>query len=321
MTSSRPVMLRNNSSNDTVSGRSSATKSPASASTFVTWAASLGATPTRSNEPAGSTVSTSKPAPTQHVGSGDEVVESDQQRRAGGRRQDVVDAAAQYEAAPVDDGHVVARLLDLGQQVAGQEHGAPFSPEPPQQLADLADARRVEAVDRLVEHEQRGILQERTGQTKALAHTERVLADLLVRTLQQTDRVQARLDSAGSDPVDGAEQLQVLACGHRREHRRRLHDGADAGQHGRQLLGRGTSEHGHPPSRGGDEAEQAPDRRRLARAIGAEEPEHATLRHGKVQPLDGDVRRPPPPPVLLAQPLDVDHRTHDTDGRVGGRRG
>ena len=52
-----------------------------------------------------------------------------------------------------------------------------------------------------------------------------------------------------------------------------------------QPAGRRLTEHRRPASRGCDEAEQAADRRRLARAVRSEEPEHAALRHDEVEPV------------------------------------
>ena len=67
----------------------------------------------------------------------------------------------------LDDRHRCARVLDLGQLVARHEHGAPLVAEPSQQLADLADAGRVEAVGGLVEHQERRVLQRGGGQARA----------------------------------------------------------------------------------------------------------------------------------------------------------
>ena len=65
--------------------------------------------------------------------------------------------------------------------------------------------------------------------------------------------------------------------------------------------------------RGGDQSEDAPDRRRLAGSVGTEEPEHAALGDLEVQPVERDRRRLAQPPVLLAEPLDLDHGCHRVD--------
>ena len=80
---------------------------------------------------------------------------------------------------------------------------------------------------------------------------------------------------------------------HRREERRRLDDRADAAA-SRRAARRGT---GRPRSRmrpavGRDESEQAADRRRLARAVRAEEPEHPAFGNREVEAVDRGHRRP-----------------------------
>ena len=55
----------------------------------------------------------------------------------------------------------------LAHQVAGDEHGAALGGERPQQAADPADALRVEAVDRLVEHQHRRVAEQRRRRCRA----------------------------------------------------------------------------------------------------------------------------------------------------------
>ena len=50
--------------------------------------------------------------------------------------------------------HVAADLLDLAEVMARQQHRRALRAEPADQLADLADLAGIEAVRRLVEHEQ-----------------------------------------------------------------------------------------------------------------------------------------------------------------------
>ena len=75
------------------------------------------------------------------------------------RGEHVGDATVGDPSATGQDRHVVADLLDLAEQVAGQEdRGAAVGAEPAEQLADVDDALRVEAVARLVEDQQPGLL-------------------------------------------------------------------------------------------------------------------------------------------------------------------
>ena len=79
-------------------------------------------------------------------------------------------------AAAVDDHDVVGGLRDLGQHVAGDEDRAAFGGERAQEVAQPADALRVEAVRRLVEHEHARVAEQRGREPEPLAHAERVAA-------------------------------------------------------------------------------------------------------------------------------------------------
>ena len=73
------------------------------------------------------------------------------------------------QAALVDDADAVRQAGDLGQDVAGHEdRHALFAGQLEQQLADLDDPGRVQAVGRLVQQEQLGVVQQRLGQPQAL---------------------------------------------------------------------------------------------------------------------------------------------------------
>src|SRR5258707_591609 len=56
--------------------------------------------------------------------------------------------------------------------------------------------------------------------------------------------------------------------------------------------------------------EKAANGRRFPGAVGPEKTEDAAGRHRQVEPVDGAHGSAPPAPVLLAQPLDFDHRRH-----------
>jgi hypothetical protein len=81
----------------------------------------------------------------------------------------------------VEDQHPVADLLDLVEQVAGEENGPAFLVC---QMADkdahLLHAGRVEPVGRFVQDEQLGIAEQGGGQAQPLAHPQRVGAHLVL---------------------------------------------------------------------------------------------------------------------------------------------
>jgi hypothetical protein len=76
------------------------------------------------------------------------------------------------DRAGVQDGHLVAEVLDLGRVVAAQEHRRPAAGEAAQQSAQIPRAGRVEAVGRLVEDQQLGTAEQRGRRPQALPHPE-----------------------------------------------------------------------------------------------------------------------------------------------------
>ena len=85
------------------------------------------------------------------------------------RRQELGDAALAHQAALVDDADDVGQLLDLGQEVAGDEDGLALPGEVAQRLAHGGDARRVEAVGGLVEQQQVGVVSRSAARCPAAA--------------------------------------------------------------------------------------------------------------------------------------------------------
>jgi hypothetical protein len=186
----------------------------------------------------------------------------------------------------VHDDHVRAGLLDLGQQVAGHQHGAPALGVAAQQLAHGVDLRRVEPVGRLVEHQQLGQPEHRLGDGQPLAHPLAVGADPAL------DR--------GAQPGD-LEGLGHVRLGGGRRSPPSKAPGWPAGQV-RQEAGPSTNAPSRPargaradrlperldrPGGGPDQAHQHPQHGGLAGAVGTEQAQHHA-------PL-GRRRRPPSP--------------------------
>jgi len=80
------------------------------------------------------------------------------------------------QPAVEQDGDAVGDLLDLAQDVRGQEHRAVLR-QPSHQAAELDDLPRIEPVGRFVEHQQLGLVQHRLGQRHALPVAARQTAD------------------------------------------------------------------------------------------------------------------------------------------------
>ena len=110
------------------------------------------------------------------------------------RGEDLVDRTRRDETAASHDRDPIRHLLDLREDVAGDEHRAALGPEAPQQTSDLDDPGRVQAVGRLIEDQQRGVLEQRGGDAEPLLHPERVGADHVPRAGREPDAVEGRVD-------------------------------------------------------------------------------------------------------------------------------
>ena len=130
---------------------------------------------------------------------------------------------------------VGADLLDLGEQVAGDEHRGAVGGQRPDQRAHLAGALRVEAVGRLVEDEQVAGCEQRRGDGEPLPHAERVGAVALPGRGQQAHPVERRVDAPArgarvGQQVGGVEPGQVGPAREVGVERRALDERADPGQ-------------------------------------------------------------------------------------------
>jgi hypothetical protein len=82
----------------------------------------------------------------------------------------VVHGAVGDQPAPGDHSDPVADLLDLGEQVAGQQHAARPGAQLPDQRAHVGHPRGIEPVGRLVENQQLRFLEQRCGDAEPLLH-------------------------------------------------------------------------------------------------------------------------------------------------------
>ena len=190
------------------------------------------------------------------------------------------------DPARLQDGDALAELLDLGQDVARQEDRDPVACEPGDQLADVDDAVRVEAVRGLVEDHQLRPPEERRGDPEPLAHAGREPSRLPLGCVRR-----GRPDRAPREPRPSRrefgdsprepEETQVVDRGEVRVERGSLHEGADAiedGPPGRYRL----AEERRDTARRPDQPEEHPDRGRLAGPVRPEEAVHAARRHAQI---------------------------------------
>ena len=99
------------------------------------------------------------------------------------------------ELAGGEDADPVADRLDLVEQVAREEDGdAALADERPEQVEDLDDADRVDRRRRLVEDEDRRVLDQRVGDAEPLEHAARVRVDARVGAVGHADLLEDLVD-------------------------------------------------------------------------------------------------------------------------------
>ena len=189
---------------------------------------------------------------------------------AGGARDQVVERALVEHAAGADDRHAVAQLLDLGHQVAREQDRDALVGEPADQQAHVAHAGRVEAGGRLVEQQQprRAAAPRRCRGAGACRASSRRPCPWRGR---RGRRCRApRRSGRGSVAVERRHQLEVAAARQVRVEARRLDEAGDAVERGRPFDERVAPEQPRRALVGPDQAEQHPQRRRLAGPVGPE---------------------------------------------------
>ena len=208
-----------------------------------------------------------------------------------GRAAQGVEIALEHQPARVHHADAVTQGVDLAEQVTGQHDGRAALVQRDQQLADLADAARVEPVRRLVEQHQLGRAQQRGGDPQALAHAERVGAHRAPVDPAEADAFQGVVDAL--PPVSpaaracGVDEPQVRAPGQVRPGGRPLDQRSDPRKHARGVARHRFAEQLHLARGGVHEAEQHAHEGRLARAVGTEEAEPDAGGNPQVHPGDG----------------------------------
>ena len=97
-----------------------------------------------------------------------------------------------------EDGDFGAQGLEVVHPVAGEHDRGAVGGQAVEHAVHVLLARRVQAVGRLVQHQEPGLGQQRGGQSEALAHAEREAADLVVGDLGQPDVGQGLVDARGA---------------------------------------------------------------------------------------------------------------------------
>ena len=198
--------------------------------------------------------------------------------------------------------------------MAGDEDSPTAAGERTQEVPQPADPLGIEAVRRLVQHQQLGLAEQSGGDAQALSHAERIATDFASCRIRQLHFGENLVETRRRDPGRRCEDSQVVppaACG---VVVRRLEHCAD-GSKRRSELAVLPSVDGRPPARRQGEAEQHAERRRLPGAVRAEKTGDPAARNGEAEVVDS-----PRAAKTLAEMLDLDHAWRTPAARAYGER-
>jgi hypothetical protein len=201
--------------------------------------------------------------------------------------------------------------LHLVQVVAGHQDGGAVGGGLADQVADVVDPARVQAVGGLVEHQQPRRLEQRGGQREALAHAQRVPAHPVCGAAGQADPVEHLCHRCVRQAGAAGEQVEDQPAGEVGRKAWRLQHRADTADQLGQARRNGPAEHPDPARVGAQQAEQRAQRGRLARTVLAQQPVDLAGLHAQVQPGQGPASRPAAAAIGLGQSGYLDDGGHD----------
>ena len=192
----------------------------------------------------------------------------------------------------VHDDEAVAELLGLVHVVGREQKRHTLPLEAVEPVPDDVTRLRVEAGRRLVEEQHLGLVDERARDRQPALHAARERLDLVVRALRELDEVEelvgARAEVLPGQPEVAAVDDDVLADGQLHVERVLLRHDAEPRADLRAVAGGIDVEHAQRPLRDGRDAPDHAHRRRLARAVRAEEAERLAALQVEVDRVDGD---------------------------------
>ena len=221
-----------------------------------------------------------------------------------GQVAEVVDGAELDQLALADDAHPVGGLLDLGQDVGGEEHRRPVGHRLAQDAEERLLDERVEAGRGLVEHEQLGPVLEGDHQGDLLLVALAVLLEL-ARRVEVEALDQAGLVGLVHSAAQVGEVLEVLGAGQPVVEVELARQVADPAMDRDGIRRRLDPEDASAPRGRPDQVQERANGRRLAGAVRSQEAEDLPLLHGQVH-LDD----PPVAPVALGELLGLDDGGH-----------
>ncbi len=190
-------------------------------------------------------------------------------------------------AAVGDDDDVVDGLLDLGEQVAGDEDRFALTGEVAQEAAQPPDALGVQAVGRFVEQQHVGVAEQGGGQAEALAHPHGIAPGAFAGGGRDADLLEQLVGPSIRYAARGREHPEVVPPGAARVEVGRLEGRADGAQRVGQVAIAPTAD-GRGAGAGSDQPEQHPQGGRLAGAVRSEEAGDPAGLHLEVEVVDSD---------------------------------
>jgi hypothetical protein len=232
-------------------------------------------------------------------GAGGQLDEGLFKRRRARQKVGHVDIGDQPPLAHHDD--MLGGQGQLADHVAGEEHRPALGGQRPEQVADPAHALGIQAVDRLVEDQRGGIAEQRRGDPQPLPHAQGETAYPPARHIAQADQVQNLIHPVSPDGMGGGQSQQMVPGRTPRVDGPGFEQGADLAKRGREV-GVAAAVDPHVTRGGGVQAENEAHRRRLARAVGAQEAGDDSRLHGETEIRDGG-----PFTVELGETACLDH--------------
>jgi hypothetical protein len=192
--------------------------------------------------------------------------------------------ALKPELSTGNDREMCRDLFDFGEQVTGEKNG---DRAPPRQVADepphLVDARRIEAISRLVKNQQVGVTQQSDRNPEPLFHPSRIVPYQPVAHRQQIHHIERLVDSARRQSEQPCMHFEVFAPGQVQIRRWGLHHRPNPPQDVGAGLGKLTAEQRDRPPRRPLQSEKDTNRSRFSGPIRSEKSEDASRRHGERQ--------------------------------------
>jgi putative ubiquitin-RnfH superfamily antitoxin RatB of RatAB toxin-antitoxin module len=116
-----------------------------------------------------------------------------------------------HDPAVMQDCDSVADLLDLMEDVAGDEDRVSFFSQPVHQSAHLYNTRRVEPIRRFIEDQHIRFREQRGGDANTLLHAQRVRVKGPIGVGPHVHEIEHSVDPATMHPREVTDHAQVLA--------------------------------------------------------------------------------------------------------------